>query len=113
MEGYKSVDHCGHCDDGEESGGDTANRVAEIEETDGETAENDSEVKPGEEGTFVCEEDFGLDAGGERDALACEEGRRLVDMRSDKDSCRARSCNVRNPVTVGRENSPGAVWRSG
>jgi hypothetical protein len=44
--------------------------VAEVEEADGETAEDDGEVKPWEKGTLVGEEDFGLDTGGKGDALA-------------------------------------------
>ena len=48
--------------------------MGEIEETDGEAAEEDGEVEPGEEGAFVCEEDFGFDADGEGDAF-CGGGR--------------------------------------
>jgi len=42
----QGVYHGGHGDDGEEAGTDTANAVTEIEETDGQTAENDGEVEP-------------------------------------------------------------------
>ena len=47
-----------------------ANGVAEVEEADGEAAEDYGEVEPGEEGAFVGEEDFGFYAGGEGDAFA-------------------------------------------
>lgn len=70
MEGDDGVDHGGHGDDGEEGGGDAADAVAEVEEADGEAAQDDGEVEPGEECALVGEEDFGFDAGGEGDAFA-------------------------------------------
>ena len=70
MEGHEGVEHGGQGDEGEEAGGDLADAVAEVEEADGQAAQDDGEVEPGEEGAFVGEEDFGLDAGGEGDAFA-------------------------------------------
>jgi hypothetical protein len=54
-----------------EARADLADAVAEVEEADGQAAQDDGEVEPGEEGALVGEEDFGLDAGGEGDAFAC------------------------------------------
>ena len=70
MKRDQGVDHGCHGDDGEEAGGDAANAVTEVEETDGQTAQDDGEVEPGKEGTLVGEEDFRFDARGESDALA-------------------------------------------
>jgi hypothetical protein len=47
-----------------------ADLVAEVEQADGESTEDNGEVEPAEEGSFVGEEDFGLDAGGEGDSFA-------------------------------------------
>jgi len=74
VKGRERVQHGGHGDEGEEARADLAYLVAEVEEADGEAAEDDGEVEPGEEGAFVGEEDFGLDAGGEGDALAWRGG---------------------------------------
>lgn len=71
MERDQGVDHGRHGDDGEQAGGDAADAVAEIQQTDGQAAQDDGEVEPREEGSLVGEEDFGLYAGGERDAFAC------------------------------------------
>ena len=71
MEGDEGVEHGAHGDEGEEAGGDLANAVAEVEEADGEAAEDDGEVEPGEEGALIGEEDFWFDAGGEGDSFAC------------------------------------------
>jgi hypothetical protein len=70
MERKQRVNHSHHGDDGEQAGADFPNLVAKVEQPDGEAAEDDGEVEPGEEGALVGEEDFGLDAGGEGDALA-------------------------------------------
>lgn len=70
MEGEEGVDHGQDGDAGEEDGADLAGAVAEVEQTDGEGAEDDGEVEPGEKGAFVGEEDFGFDAGGDGDAFA-------------------------------------------
>jgi hypothetical protein len=70
MKGKKRINHGGHGDDGEQAGRDAANAVAEIQKTDGEAAENDGEVKPWEKGSFIGEEDLGLNTSGEGDALA-------------------------------------------
>lgn len=71
MEGHQRVDHGPHGDEGEEGGGDAADAVAEVEQPDGQAAQDDGEVEPGEEGALVGEEDLGLDPGGEGDAFAC------------------------------------------
>ena len=99
MERHKRIDHGGHGHDGEQARADPADRVPEVEQTDGEGGEQDGEVEPGEEGAFVGEEDFGLDPGGEGDAFACEgEGRRVSGV----------------GVLGGRgEEVPGVVWRRG
>lgn len=70
MERHKRVDHAAHGDDGEEAGANAGSGIgAKVEQTDGEAAEDDGEVEPGEEGALVGEEDFGLNSGGEGDAL--------------------------------------------
>ena len=71
MERHKRIDHAPHRHDGEETGADAGSGVgAKVEQADGEAAEDDGEVEPGEKGALVSEEDFGLDAGGEGDAFA-------------------------------------------
>ena len=70
MESRQRIHHTAHGHGRKQTSGDTASFVVgEIEETDGEAAEEDGEVEPGEEGTFVGEEDFGFDADGEGDAF--------------------------------------------
>lgn len=70
MERHKRVDHATHGDDCEEPGADAGSGIgAKVEQTDGEATEDDGEVEPGEKGALVGEEDFGLDSGGEGDAL--------------------------------------------
>lgn len=71
MEGHEGVDHGAHGNQGEEASGDAADAVAEIEEADGQTAQDDGEIEPGEEGALVGEEDLGLNARGEGYAFAC------------------------------------------
>ena len=71
MERHERVDHAAHRHDGEETRADAGRGVgAEVEQTDGEAAEDDGEVEPGEKGALVGEEDFGLDPRGERDPFA-------------------------------------------
>lgn len=70
MECDEGVDHGAHSDDGEKGGGDATDAVTEVEQAYGQTAEDDGEVQPGEEGSLVSEEDFWLDAGGEGNPLA-------------------------------------------
>ena len=71
MERDQRIDHAAHRDECEEPGADAGRGVgAKVEQTDGEAAENDGEVEPGEEGALVGEEDFGLDARGQGDAFA-------------------------------------------
>jgi hypothetical protein len=45
--------------------------VAEVEQPDGQAAQDDGEVEPAEKGAFVGEEDFGFYSGREGDAFAC------------------------------------------
>ena len=71
VEDAEGVEHGGHGDEGEAAGADLADAVAKVEQADGEAAEDDAEVEPREKGALVGEEDFGLDARGEGDALAC------------------------------------------
>ena len=75
MERDQRVYHGGHGDEGEQPGGNLADAVAEVEKADGQPAQDHGEVQPGEEGALVGEEDFWLDARGERDAFAWREGR--------------------------------------
>jgi len=70
MERHQGIQHGRHGDDSKKARTNLADLVAEVEEPDGQAAEDDGEVEPGEEGTLVGEEDFRLDAGGEGDALA-------------------------------------------
>ena len=70
MKGKQRIDHRRHGHQREKTGGDAADGVAEVEQADGEATEDDGEVEPGEEGALVGEEDLGLDARGEGDALA-------------------------------------------
>ncbi|GMG03417.1 unnamed protein product [Aspergillus oryzae] len=46
VEGAEGVDHGRHGDDGEETGGDTTDAVTEVQETDGQAAQDDGEVEP-------------------------------------------------------------------
>lgn len=66
----QSVDHGGHGDGGKQAGADATDAIAEVEEADGQAAEDDGEVEPREEGPLVGEEDFGFHARGEGDAFA-------------------------------------------
>ncbi len=70
MECDQGVYHGCHCNQGKKTSGNPTNTVAEVEEPDGKTAEDNGEVEPGEESTFVGEEDLGFDAGREGDALS-------------------------------------------
>ena len=70
MIGPKCIYERGDRDAGEAEGGDLGGLVAKVEHADGEGADNDGEVQPREEGPLVGEVDFGLDAGGEGNALA-------------------------------------------
>ena len=80
VEGNKGIDHAPHCHNGEKPGADAGRGIgAKVQQADRETAEDDCEIEPGEEGALICEEDFGLDPGGEGDAFArggLEEGLR-------------------------------------
>ena len=78
MEREQGVYHRRHGHDGKACGRDTANTIAEVEEADRQTAEDDGEVEPGEEGALVCEEDFRFDAGGKGDAFAWVEDGQLA-----------------------------------
>ena len=52
----------------------TSTVVREIQEANGEGAEEDAEVHPGEESAFIGEEDFGLDSHGEGDLFVGRRG---------------------------------------
>ena len=71
MELIERVEHCAHGNHGEDSRTDLPNFVTEVQKADGQATEDDSEIEPGEEGTFVGKEDFGLDASREGNAFAC------------------------------------------
>ena len=104
----KRIDHRHHGHEGKQPGGDAAHAVAKVEQADGQPAEDDGEVEPGEEGALVGEEDFGLDAGGEEDAFACGGGKRGLGL-------------VWRGLVVGEGGrgvgkkvfAPGAAWRRG
>jgi hypothetical protein len=70
MERKQRIRHSHHSNEGEQASADFPDFVAEVEKADGEAAEYDGEVEPGEEGALVGEEDFGFDACGEGDALS-------------------------------------------
>lgn len=71
MERKERINHTPHRDRGEQPRTDQARRVAaEVQQTDREATEDDGEVEPGEKGSFVGEEDFGFDAGGQGDSFA-------------------------------------------
>ena len=72
MERHKRIKHRGKSDQSEQTGGYLADLIAKVEKAYRQATEDDGEVEPGEEGAFVGEEDFGLYAGGEGDALAWE-----------------------------------------
>lgn len=74
MEGDERIQHGGEGNEGEQAGADLPDFVAEVQEANGEAAEDDGEVEPGEEGSFVGEEDFRLDSRGEGNALALGAG---------------------------------------
>lgn len=67
---YEGVYHGRHGHAREEEGRDEGGPVAKVEHAHGQRAEDDGEVQPREEGPLVGEEDLGLDARGERNALA-------------------------------------------
>lgn len=68
--GDEGVDHGEHGDAGEEKGRDEGDAVAKVEHANGQGANDDGEVEPREKGALVGEEDLGLDARGQGDALA-------------------------------------------
>ena len=70
VERRKRIQHSRHGNKCKKTGGDTADTVPEVEQTDGETAQDDGEVQPGEKSALVGEEDFWLDAGWEGDSFA-------------------------------------------
>jgi pyruvate/2-oxoacid:ferredoxin oxidoreductase alpha subunit len=70
MEHIQAVHHSAHGNQREDAGGNLPDSVAEVKKADGEAAEDNREVEPGEEGAFVGEENFGFNACGERDAFA-------------------------------------------
>ena len=70
VERCKGIQHSCHGDKCKEAGRNTADPVPEVEQTDGETAQDDGEVQPGEKSALVGEEDFWLDAGWEGDSFA-------------------------------------------
>lgn len=70
MERDQRIQHGSKCHKCEQAGGDLADCVSEIEEANGQAAENDGEVQPAQKCTLIGEENFGLDAGWEGDAFA-------------------------------------------
>ena len=70
MESDKCIEHRSHGDEGEQPRAYPADAVAKIEKANSQTAQDDGEVEPGEEGALVGEEDLGLDPRRKGDALA-------------------------------------------
>ncbi len=70
MECDEGINHGGHGDQGEQAGRNAADGVAEVEQADSETAEDDGEVEIGEEGALIGEENFGLHPRRDRDAFS-------------------------------------------
>jgi hypothetical protein len=66
---YQCVNHGQHSDAGEEERRDKGDSVTEVEHTNGKGAEDDGEVKPRQESSFVGEEDLGLNTSWQGDAL--------------------------------------------
>jgi len=66
----ESVDHGAHGDEGEEGGWDAADFIGEVEETDGEAAEDYGEVQPGEECSLISEVNLWLDSDRKSDSLS-------------------------------------------
>lgn len=46
MERRQGIDHGSHGNEGEQTGGDAADAIAEVEQANGKAAENDGEVEP-------------------------------------------------------------------
>ena len=63
----KRIYHSRHRHYSEDHRCNPADIVAEVEQADGEPAEYDGKIEPGEESPLVGEEDFGLDAYGKGD----------------------------------------------
>lgn len=71
MKRHQRIYHSCHSNKREQPSRNTANTVAEVQKADGEAAEDDGEIKPGEKSALIGEEDFWFDAGGEGDSFAC------------------------------------------
>ena len=102
MKRKQRVHHRRHSHQREQAGADAADRIAKVQEADGQTAKEDGEVEIGEEGPLVGEEDFWFDAGGEGDAFSCA------------GACE-RMGRVGNEYENGQREDgiPGVDWRSG
>jgi hypothetical protein len=83
MKRHKRIYHRPHGHERKQPRRDPADAVAEVQQADGEAAEEDGEVQVGEEGPLVGEEDLGLDAGGEGDAFACGGGESVWGLREE------------------------------
>lgn len=70
VECCQRIDHDHHGHEREHAGRDAADTIAKVEQANAESSQQDCEVEPGQKGALVGEEDFGLDADGEGDALA-------------------------------------------
>lgn len=78
VEGADRVQHRRHRDDRKQRRTRLPDAVAKVKQPDREPAQDDGEVEPRQERALVGEEDLGLDACWERDALACaSQGRAL------------------------------------
>lgn len=70
MVGEEGVEHAEEGDEGEEPCRNLTDAIAKVEQANGEAADDDGKLQPGEEGALVGEKDLGLDADGQSDALA-------------------------------------------
>jgi len=71
MKCHQRIYHSRHGNKRKQTSRNTANTVAEVQKADGEAAEDDGEIKPGEKSALIGEEDFWFDAGGKGDSFAC------------------------------------------
>ena len=74
MKGDQSINHGGHGHRCEQACANPTDTVAEVEEANCETAEDDGEVEPGDESPLVGEEDFGFHTRREGDAFSWRRG---------------------------------------
>lgn len=70
VECEQRVYHGCHCNEREESSTDLSDLITKVEETDGQTTQDNGKVEPGEKGSLIGEKDLGLDTGWKGNPLA-------------------------------------------